>query len=153
VSIQKYNQFLRVLKTARKLSHKEAQFAYRSIKAKLGRAPTQKDINRRAIYDSTRNVKAEIAESKRAKERKLERVIEHAKNPPKRGKKRERGGGVRDGGGADRGGGAGGGAGAGWPRGGDDYDGDEPSDYDGYDPYDYDGGVTVEDPTHDYTGE
>lgn len=145
-SIAKYNETLRALKSARGISHKEAQHAYRSMRVRLGRTPTAKDAKSKiAKEEATRAPKA-IAQAKKNKLREIERIIEKVKreHPSKKQRQEKRDGDGSRGGGADRGGGGGGGLVQGGGGGGgyeDYYDGFEDDQW-----YDY------EDPLQD-TGE
>jgi len=61
-SIRNYNAFLRQAKTKHKLSHKEAQALYRSMKQRLGRPVFAKDLTRhpRITKQQLREVQATI---------------------------------------------------------------------------------------------
>ena len=79
--IGQYNAFLRAVKAARGINHKEAQQVYRSIKDRTGRTPNLKDARGKLGRQESARAGKEIEKARRSKERALERSIERAKRP------------------------------------------------------------------------
>jgi hypothetical protein len=85
--IRAYNGFLKAIKAARGISHKEAQQAYRGISERLGRAPKAKDVSAhpRITREEAKKAAGDIKREERRRIREVEKAIEKArKEPPRR---------------------------------------------------------------------
>jgi hypothetical protein len=90
-TIGSYNATIAAIKRSTGVSHREAQQVYRGAKVRMGRPPTAADVSKsRAIKEEARTAGAKIAAAKRAEEKRIERVIERARVPPRVRKMRDK---------------------------------------------------------------
>jgi hypothetical protein len=78
--IRAYNAFIRAIKGAQGISHKEAQQAYRGISERLGRAPKAKDVaaHPRITWDAAKAAAGELKKADRRKQQEYERASKRA---------------------------------------------------------------------------